>query len=385
MPANQPIRSRTLVVVCASTFMCTRANDPFQSQRNSRPSNTKKSSKTQWPSAPIMPYTKDTYAASCNPARRVKQAAPIVSTSISHPTLLPKRPSMPSPPAEGRDQTETTPSPVPAPGPAKRGRKPGTMSRSAREAQRKLNHSIIEKARRTKINEALATLRQLVPDNFGQAEEQVTREEDDDDDNDDGEYGTKKKPVTGKKAEKEKEFKLEILVRTVAYMQHLLEKVKEVEVDGPQKKRKREDGEQEDEREIVARKRQNLGGDSGRLPSISTWLPSIDSSLLSPSERQILTSPQVPFDGVTQLPSPPSSTHFTPTVHSFQAPPALTLEPVAMEARTLDEESAASLLLHISSSRSSISRSSPLNGQRPSERRNKIQPLTPGSMLGLKP
>ncbi|PBK63153.1 hypothetical protein ARMSODRAFT_1024188 [Armillaria solidipes] len=321
-----------------------------------------------------MPQSKDTYAASCNPARRVKQAAPIVSASISQPTLLPKRPSMPSPPAEDRDQV--APSPV-APGPAKRGRKPGAMSRSAREAQRKLNHSIIEKARRTKINDALATLRQLVPDNFGQADEQVTGEDDDDDD--DGEYGTKKKAATGKKAEKEKEFKLEILVRTVSYMQHLLDKVKELEGDGSQKKRKREDGEQEDEGEKVVRKRQNLEDDSGRLPSISSWLPSIDPSLLSPSER---TSPRVPFDGATQLPSPPSSTRFTPTAHSFQAPPSLTLEPVAMETRTLDEESAASLLLHISSSRSPIS---PPDGQRPSERGNKIQPLTPSSMLGLKP
>lgn len=257
------------------------------------------------------------------------------------------------------------------------------MSRSAREAQRKLNHSIIEKARRTKINEALATLRHLVPDNFGQPSEQATGEEDDDDDDvDDGEYGTKKKPATGKKAEKEKEFKLEILVRTVAYMQHLLEKVKEMEVDGLQKKRKRGDGQQEHEREMAARKRPNLEGDSGRLPSISSWLPSIDidPTLLSPSERQNQTSP---FNGVTQLPSPPSSTRFTPVAHSFQAPPALTLGPVAMEARTPDEESAASLLLHISSSRSSISKCSPLDGQRPPERVNKIQPLTPGSMLGL--
>ncbi|KAK0469007.1 uncharacterized protein EV420DRAFT_1970 [Desarmillaria tabescens] len=328
-----------------------------------------------------MPYTKDTYAASCNPTRRVKQAAPNVSAPISHPTLLPKRPSLPSPPAE---DMEATPAPVaPVPAPAKRGRRPGTMSRSAREAQRKLNHSIIEKARRTKINEALATLRQLVPDNFGQAEEQATGE-DDDDDGDDGEYGTKKKPATGKKAEKEKEFKLEILVRTVAYMQHLLEKVKEIEADGPQKKRKREDGEQEDERETVARKRPNLESDSERLPSISSWLPSIDPSLLSPSERQIQTSPRAPFDGVTQLPSPPSSARFIPIAHSFQALPALTLGPVAMEVRTLDEESAASLLLHISSSRSSTSRSSSLDGQRPSEKVNSIQPLTPGSMLGLK-
>ena len=36
------------------------------------------------------------------------------------------------------------------------------MSRSARESLRKLNHSRIEKARRTKINETLATLSNIV-------------------------------------------------------------------------------------------------------------------------------------------------------------------------------------------------------------------------------
>ena len=51
-----------------------------------------------------------------------------------------------------------------APAPKRRGRKPGTMSRSARESLRKLNHSRIEKARRTKINETLATLSTLVGD-----------------------------------------------------------------------------------------------------------------------------------------------------------------------------------------------------------------------------
>lgn len=38
------------------------------------------------------------------------------------------------------------------------------MSRTARESLRKLNHSKIEKARRTKINETLATLSTLVND-----------------------------------------------------------------------------------------------------------------------------------------------------------------------------------------------------------------------------
>lgn len=53
----------------------------------------------------------------------------------------------------------------------KRGRKPRSsvvgMSRSARESQRKINHSRIEKARRNKINDAFDELRVLVPSHFG--------------------------------------------------------------------------------------------------------------------------------------------------------------------------------------------------------------------------
>ena len=37
------------------------------------------------------------------------------------------------------------------------------MTRTARESQRKMNHSRIEKARRLKINDALEALRTLVP------------------------------------------------------------------------------------------------------------------------------------------------------------------------------------------------------------------------------
>ena len=61
------------------------------------------------------------------------------------------------------------------------------MSRAARETQRKLNHSIIEKARRTKINDALATLRQLVPSDFdGKKSDKNAAgdEEDDEEEND---------------------------------------------------------------------------------------------------------------------------------------------------------------------------------------------------------
>ncbi|KAF4579538.1 hypothetical protein EYR40_000285 [Pleurotus pulmonarius] len=113
---------------------------------------------------------------------------------------------------------QAEPGVVNAPAPSRRGRKPSGLSRSAREAQRKLNHSIIEKARRTKINDALATLRELIPADYGRA-----YEEDEEDEADQTKKGGKK----GKK--EEKEFKLEILVRTVSFMKDLLERIRVLE------------------------------------------------------------------------------------------------------------------------------------------------------------
>jgi len=164
----------------------------------------------------------------------------------------------------------------------RRGRKPGG-SRTAREREslRKLNHSIIEKARRTKINETLATLKQLIPPDFGNDVEDV-----------DCEDNRKKRKQKG-----DKEFKLEILVRTVAYMQVLLDKVAVLE----------------------AGQRCTNCHRPEELPSISSWLPQIDPAL-------------------AQLPSPPASTHFSPIIPA-QVPPLL----------SLDEHSAASLLLQIGS------------------------------------
>ena len=81
--------------------------------------------------------------------------APSSSITTPNPTPTPTPNSNPNP--------NTTPTPTPA---KRRGRKPGTLSRAARESQRKLNHSRIEKARRSKINEALAALRELVPSDY---------------------------------------------------------------------------------------------------------------------------------------------------------------------------------------------------------------------------
>lgn len=55
------------------------------------------------------------------------------------------------------------------PAPKRRGRKPGNQPRSVRESQRKINHSLIEKARRSKINDALGALKELVPSDYGRA------------------------------------------------------------------------------------------------------------------------------------------------------------------------------------------------------------------------
>ncbi|KAH9486878.1 hypothetical protein JR316_0000943 [Psilocybe cubensis] len=190
---------------------------------------------------------RDIYTASCNPPRRAKRSnVPTVSSKAtatasdgesqpansSHSQLRAILPMKPYTPRE----SATKESLEPPPPPAKRGRKPGPLSRSAREAQRRLNHSIIEKARRTKINDALATLKQLVPINYGQLQKPTVASDEEGDDDDEYEGGTAKAKSRGKNNEpkpsgkkEEKEFKLEILVRTVAFLQDLLGRVAALE------------------------------------------------------------------------------------------------------------------------------------------------------------
>ena len=333
------------------------------------------------------------YSASCNPPRRVKRLPIVEPASLSiHPPL----------------PMSTIPDIALPPAPAKRGRKPGPLSRSAREAQRRLNHSIIEKARRTKINDALATLRQLVPVDYGSSQSQHDDDDDDDDeDQDDEDYpdGSKKakskpKPIrgTGKREEKEKEFKLEILVRTVSFLQDLLKRVDTMEntlsvcqhCGANQSCRKRKHGQlyNDDEHDqppklskVVVRSTEEHGlkphsspiakslstpvptlesptNGAARLPSISSWLPDlpIDPTLLSPQTKPN-TSPKNQFP---YLPSPPSSTLCVP-IRTSQVPPVLNLGPVATasmvalplpppQQHTSEDESAASLLLQIATS-----------------------------------
>ncbi|KAJ7496984.1 hypothetical protein FB451DRAFT_1209506 [Mycena latifolia] len=353
---------------------------------------------------------KDVYAASCNPPRGAKQQprprSQSESSSASEYTPEPRRvvPLSPKISKAAMDRVDAEPSTTGA----KRGRKPATLSRTAREAQRKLNHSIIEKARRTKINDALATLKQLVPANYGQPSAPA----DDDDEGEDGDYDAKNggkapKKATGKREEKEKEFKLEILIRTVSFMQDLIERVAVLEEGANQQscsncagpsslKRKRSAGpsDAEDESRSVARRREagpatpepspflrpdasprapSMPYSGARLPSISSWLP--DLSHIDPTLRP---SPRASPEFQSHLPSPPSSTQFAASHPPSQLPPALSLGPIAtqalLSARTPEDESAASLLLEISAS-------SPTFRESKSDLQRQVQ--TPATLLGL--
>ncbi|EAU84078.2 hypothetical protein CC1G_06940 [Coprinopsis cinerea okayama7 len=351
---------------------------------------------------------KERYAGSCNPSRRAKRT-PAASTShmasdhdnVPKATpILPK--GQPPLPADSPMDTSSAPSTASAaPAPAKRGRKPGPLSRAAREAQRRLNHSIIEKARRTKINEALATLRELVPLDYGQPKPTNPPESDEEGD---GEYrpGSSKPKKQGKEEKKEKEFKLEILVRTVAYMKELISRVGDLEANPPQpqpqpssssplcpncaapstasRKRPREEGDMGAPSDRAVRRARrdsyiSVAGEtlspipsplqapfssrpsSSRHPSLDGPLPPISSWLLdSESDSRILphrdSHPKPPS---SYLPSPPSSTQFDP-VRPTHVPPSLNLDHPSSSAstssltsptRTMEDESAATLLLHI--------------------------------------
>jgi hypothetical protein len=235
---------------------------------------------------------------------------------------------------------------------------------------------MIEKARRTKINEALAALRAMVPADHGSQE----REDREDDEVRDGEEWVAVKDRErakdkGKKEEKEKEFKLEILVRAVSFMEDLIVKVRDMEAarngmcsncQGPSgAKRKRSTGVLDGDG--TARRlhilRANMDDDtqvSCRLPSISSWLPH---TRVDPS--YVPSSPPL-HDNVSYLPSPPSSTRSRP-VPTVRLPPKLALDaPCAippdnnpklspgssLQFSPEEDESAASLLLRISVSSS---------------------------------
>ncbi|KAJ7209695.1 hypothetical protein GGX14DRAFT_452703 [Mycena pura] len=344
------------------------------------------------------------HAASCSPPRSAKQAArrrsPSVSSSASEYTPEPRRIVPLSPKLSKTAAVEPAP---PQPG-TKRGRKPAAMSRTARETQRKLNHSIIEKARRTKINDALSTLKQLVPPNYGQ--QPAVAPLDEDGDAQDGEYdcGTKPQKKSGKREDKEKEFKLEILIRTVAFMQDLIQRVAVLEAGAPAScancggvgknalKRKRSGEEVPTDNEAIppALKRHEakpasaptapipspsvttaataspalaMGYTGAPLPPISAWLSEMEPILSVPSRTTPAGRATPDADCTSYLPSPPASTHVAPVRPPAQLLPVLSLGPGAapasgpssslhalLAARTPEDERAASLLLEISAS-----------------------------------
>ncbi|RPD61562.1 hypothetical protein L226DRAFT_534235 [Lentinus tigrinus ALCF2SS1-7] len=416
------------------------------------------------------------YAASCNPPRRAKRQrtgslggdaspvtpSPTTSASPQQRRVAPRPPILPKGPVAEREfappdsdsvsdeEDDYDPGRDAAPAPKRRGRKPGAMSRSARESLRKLNHSRIEKARRTKINETLATLSTLVGDR-----DQVLSGEK-------AEVRTEKveeKAKKGKAKTEEKEFKLDVLVKAVEYMQELIGRVQALETKmcsqcriydvpsaanvPPSPKRKRiEDAEMVDVEHVTRRRRQTpeeedfYGGDdehglgaaeeeqpspmpfatpthtsaqstaSPRLPPIASWLPHpyVDpSSLMGSSSKAVSMTTRSPQNA--QLPSPPPSGRFRPSI-TLANMPALTLpapahplatqksmpppprqhhqhrksvsgSPTVSPTWTPEDESAASLLLQISSKPRSSSVSSTSGSSAASSLPRAILPMTP--------
>ena len=341
--------------------------------------------------------------------------SPMQQLARSTPPRRAKRLSSPAPqprPILPKHVLQSSEPPLPSsPPPRRRGRKPAPLSRSAREAQRRLNHSIIEKARRTKINNALATLKELVPlDYGGKAKSQDNNDDnnnnsDDDDDNgddgDDGEYGAdRKKPIkrkSGKKEEKGREYKLEILVRTVAFMQDLLQRIAILEQANPLCSKcsgvlptesqcdpttmpesepsppsKRARIESYDTLGIPS-PHQSSPPDhlliQNRLPSISSWLPgTLDLSTLSPRNNGDWVSSG-------QLPTPPSSTQVRPAITSAHSSRRKISSSSPLLMRTPEEEHAATMLLQISASSSPPFRPLPPSVMSSTESLHHILPL----------
>lgn len=406
--------------------------------------------------SPAMPQvTPPTYAAACNPSRRAKRtrvdaeegtASSTGPVSRARPPILPKGPYNAPTQALDHDTTdeeEDEYDPVETvPAPKRRGRKPGPLSRSARESQRKLNHSRIEKARRTKINETLATLSALV----SEAEKQTPGE-------------AAPEPVVESKSKGEKEFKLDVLVKTVTYVQELLQKVKLLEEKAcarctgtsqsspisptmsPSTKRKRADDDDLVRVDVLEAAAES-GDEGGRvfdrvhepskrrrptqpsrspsvyndqspcLPPISSWLPNpyVDPSCLplsdpgstlptpplSGSFRPPMAHPSQPLPAL-MLPGP-AHPSLTKRTSPPQSPPSLSSMRLSMPPRrmsstaspsvspswTPEDETAASLLLQMSTTAKSPQlRRGSLSGPESRSRRMQMQVETPSSMLGM--
>ncbi|GJE86406.1 bHLHzip domain-containing protein [Phanerochaete sordida] len=297
-----------------------------------------------------------TYSASCNPPRNAKRPRTDAETAFpqanqpleQHPWSPMSRRDSHQPPRGSSDGEEDeaddyeSTSPPPTLPTKRRSRKPGLLSRSARESQCKLKHSRIEKARRAKINETLATLSNLVH----AAEEQRGGTPDAE--------GPAKRPG--------KEFKLDVLVKAVAYIQELIHKVKTLEsrtcahcsassgASGrPTRKRKVSDLEVDNETVSAVvdevdppksplsplsppvepdpesppiRAQRMVPSHSPCLPSISSWLPN---PYVDPSCLSTLPSANANGSPSRQVAAPLSSSSRVPLPLTASAPPALAL------------------------------------------------------------
>nr|ANP44387.1 bHLH domain containing transcription factor [Serendipita indica] len=160
--------------------------------------------------------------------------------------------------------------------PKKRGRKPvsNPSIRNAREAARKANHSVIEKKRREKINQALTELRTLVPSS------------------DDGQ--------TSPSTNGSKDFKLEVLVRTVTHLKRLNARLQTLEAAARYA------------RQSATTSSSGSVQSSDQIQSPRVELPPVSSLLVG-------------------LPSPPASGSLTSTLPSLDVPPLLLPAPTFTE------------------------------------------------------
>ncbi|KAI9449087.1 hypothetical protein BJY52DRAFT_1420119 [Lactarius psammicola] len=294
------------------------------------------------------------YAASCNPPRRAKQPStggdpPAVEERASRPlpTLAPAVVPLSADIISPADDNDFTTAGIPQP--KRRGRKPSSVSRATRESIRRQNHSRIEKARRMKMNEALATLRDLVPADAGRKSSASDDDSTDEEYDDEFGSGSGKKPAANRgKQRQEREFKLEILERTVAYVRELQETVHKLEVRGCVRcsntdvvgaptpghhlQRKRSEISSNDEHDShsfadvpVKWSNERLTAtqpvlppvfppSNTRLPSISSWLPKSSADSVLPESR---TLPIIPI----QLPTPPASAVSGPVTTPQVFPP----------------------------------------------------------------
>ncbi|KAH9043603.1 hypothetical protein EDB84DRAFT_1471883 [Lactarius hengduanensis] len=269
------------------------------------------------------------YAASCNPPRRAKRPStggntPAVEERAGQPlpTLPPAMVALSADVITRADDDDFTTADVPQP--KRRGRKPSSLSRAAEK-----------KARRTKINEALSMLRDLVPADAGR-KPSVDEDDSADEDDEDDEFGSgsgKKPAANGGKQRQEKSSSSRSSRRQWRTFRS-------------------------------CRKRSaylSANATNSRRMKITTSTP------LGITWRGLLSARTPPINPI-QLPTPPASAVIGP-ITSPQVPPSLRLElPMASLATrnfstppksassspswTPEDESIASLLLRIKSSSS---------------------------------